>query len=112
MKQRIQTLIVNDESTIRDTIRALLRNSAEFEIADDCESGLEAIEKIQRQTLDLVFLDLQMPDFGAFEIIEKIGVNQMPATILIATYIYAGFCKLSFFNCLLHSKSSDSLSTS
>jgi two-component system LytT family response regulator len=84
LKQRIRTLVVNDESSTRDTIRAFLQNRAEFEIADECSSGLKAIEMILKQNLDLVFLDAQMPDLGAFEIIEKIGFNEMPPTILMS----------------------------
>jgi two-component system LytT family response regulator len=33
----------------------------------------------------LVFLDVQIPDLGAFEVIEKIGVNEMPPTILMSS---------------------------
>jgi two-component system LytT family response regulator len=84
LKQRIRALIIDDESSSRDILRNLLENDAEFEIAGECRNAAEAVRKIRKQSLDLVFLTVQMPDSNAFEVIEKVGINKMPATILMS----------------------------
>jgi two-component system chemotaxis response regulator CheY len=56
---------------MREMIVACLRgvNGLEFTHA---ASGLEAIERLSLSPFDLVFLDLNMPDIGGFEVVEFI----------------------------------------
>jgi two-component system chemotaxis response regulator CheY len=56
---------------MREMIVACLRalDGAHFTHA---ASGLEAIERLSLETFDLVFLDLNMPDIGGFEVVEFI----------------------------------------
>ena len=46
----------------------------------------EAIETIQNLKPDLVFLDVQMPKIGGFEVIETIGAEKMPTVIFVTAY--------------------------
>jgi two-component system, LytTR family, response regulator len=50
----------------------------------ECESGLEAIEAIRKSKPDLVFLDVQMPECGGFDVLELLG-SDMPSTIIFVT---------------------------
>ena len=61
---KIRALIVDDEPLARERIRHLLRDEPEIEIAGECGSGTEALEQINRQSPDLLFLDVQMPGIG------------------------------------------------
>ncbi len=64
-------LVVDDSKVMRDMIVACLRglDGATFTHA---ASGLEAIERLSLTGFDLVFLDLNMPDIGGFEVVEFI----------------------------------------
>lgn len=81
----IKTIIVDDVELARERIKILLHDP-EIKIVAECENGREAIEAIQRLTPDLVFLDIQMPQIGGFEIIESIGVEKMPTVIFVTAY--------------------------
>jgi two-component system LytT family response regulator len=81
----IKTIIVDDVELARERIKILL-DDPEIEIIAECENGREAIETIQSLKPDLVFLDVQMPKIGGFEVIETIGVRRMPTVIFVTAY--------------------------
>lgn len=82
----IKTLIVDDEKLARETLRLLLNDYEHIEIVGECKNGKEAIEAIKKEELDLVFLDIQMPEVNGFEVIEKVGVEKMPVVIFVTAY--------------------------
>ncbi len=81
----IKAIIVDDVELARERIRILLEDP-EIEIIAECENGREAIEAIRELKPDLVFLDVQMPKIGGFEVIETIGANKMPTVIFVTAY--------------------------
>jgi two-component system LytT family response regulator len=82
----IRTLIVDDESLARQTLRLLLENDPAFEFAGECPGGAEAIEFVRTRRPDLVFLDIQMPGLDGFEVIERVGVDRMPPVVFVTAY--------------------------
>ncbi|HYO76254.1 MAG TPA: response regulator, partial [Thermoanaerobaculia bacterium] len=82
----IRVLIVDDEPIARRGIRHQLRGEADLEIIGECGDGAEAIEAITELAPDLVFLDIQMPEVGGFDVVEAIGVARMPAVIFVTAY--------------------------
>ena len=58
----IRTLIVDDERLAREAVRLLLARDGEVEIAGECADGAAAIDAIRAGGVDLVFLDVQMPE--------------------------------------------------
>jgi two-component system LytT family response regulator len=86
MIERIRVLIVDDEHLARVRIRDLLKSRTEIDIVGECDNSFDAIEAVRRYAPDLVFLDVQMPEKDGFFVIEKIGVEQMPAIIFITAY--------------------------
>jgi two-component system LytT family response regulator len=85
-KQKVRTLIVDDESLARRTVRGLLLADPEIEIIGECRSGSEAVAFIRKQTPDLLFLDIQMPGMNGFETLTKIGVENIPAIVFVTAY--------------------------
>lgn len=81
----IRTIIVDDVDLARERIKILL-DVAEFEIVAECANGREAIKAITSLKPQLVFLDIQMPKIGGFEVVEAIGVEDMPAVIFVTAY--------------------------
>ena len=82
----IRTLIVDDEPLARSKIRTFLTSEADFEVVGECGSGSEAIAAIERQTPDLVFLDIQMPERDGFSVIDYIGADRMPTTVFVTAF--------------------------
>jgi two-component system LytT family response regulator len=84
--KKVRALIVDDEPLARRTIRDLLVDDAEVEIIGECSSGLEAVDFIQKQPPDLLFLDIQMPGLNGFETLAKIEPGLIPAIIFVTAY--------------------------
>lgn len=83
---KIRTLIVDDESLARKLIKKLLGSHQEFEIVGECADGRKAVSTIMELAPDLVFLDVQMPELGGFEVLERIASKQTPIVIFVTAY--------------------------
>ena len=81
----IRTVIVDDVDLARERIKILL-DEPEVEVVAECANGREAIKAIGSLKPDLVFLDVQMPKVGGFEVVEAVGVEEMPAVIFVTAY--------------------------
>ena len=65
----LKILVVDDSKVMREMIVACLRGVQGLEFVH-AASGLEAIERLSLGAFDLMFLDLNMPDIGGFEVVE------------------------------------------
>jgi two-component system LytT family response regulator len=83
---KYEALIVDDEPLARRSIRKHLKTFPEFEVAGECGDGESAVAAIREQKPDLVFLDIQLPEFDGFEVIRAVGKHKMPATIFVTAY--------------------------
>src|SRR5499427_7013557 len=82
----ISALVVDDESLARRNLSVLLRRDPDIGPIAECESGLEAIEALRKSKHDLVFLDVQMPECGGFDVLELLGSDLPPTIIFVTAY--------------------------
>ena len=82
----IRALVVDDESLARSNVKVLLRRDPDIGTVAECGSGLEAIETLRKSKHDLVFLDVQMPECGGFDVLEVLGTELPPAIIFVTAY--------------------------
>lgn len=85
MTDRIRTFVVDDEPIARRTLRLMIAADSELELIGECEA-LEAAERIPRERPDLLFLDVQMPGLDGFELLERVGVETVPAVVFVTAY--------------------------
>src|ERR1700690_2855197 len=78
----IQTLVVDDEAWARRNLTVLLRRDPDIGSIVECGSGSEAIEQIRKSKPDLMFLDVQMPGCGGFDVLEFLGSDDLPPPII------------------------------
>jgi len=81
----IHALVVDDESLARRNLTVLLQGDPDIASVIECASGMEAVEEIGRSKPDLVFLDVQMPECGGFDVLELLG-NELPTIIFVTAY--------------------------
>ncbi len=84
--QGIKILIVDDENPARKKIRSYLKEQEGSNAIVEAENGLDAVEKIREHQPDLIFLDIQMPGMTGFEVIETIGIENMPVVVFVTAY--------------------------
>jgi two-component system LytT family response regulator len=83
---KIRTVIVDDEDLARERTQTLLEQQPDIEIVGLCADGTSAVETIDREHPDLVFLDVQMPGMDGFEVVENIDPEHMPAIVFVTAY--------------------------
>ncbi len=84
--KKIRALIVDDEPLARDRLRQLLNEQPEIEMIGECADGREAVEAIRKQSPELIFLDIQMPELNGFEVLEAIDAEPMPVIIFVTAH--------------------------
>ena len=82
----MQVLVVDDEEWARRNVTVLLRRDPEVESIAECSSGAEAIEVIKSSKPQVVFLDVQMPECGGFDVLEMLGNDLPPVIIFVTAY--------------------------
>jgi DNA-binding NtrC family response regulator len=77
-----KVLIIDDEKPIRNALRDIL----EYEKmqVDDAATGIEGLQKIEKEKYDLVLCDIKMPGMDGIEVLEKImeSTYAMPVVMI------------------------------
>jgi two-component system response regulator LytT len=84
----IRTLIVDDEPLARERLRTLLQHESDIQIVGECVDGRQAVTTIASEAPDLVFLDIQMPGLGGFEVARRLSDRgeDMAALVFVTAY--------------------------
>lgn len=82
---KIKILIADDHTIVRAGIRQLLETQPDFEIVAEVENGREAIEQANLQPLDVILMDLRMPELNGVEAIIGIKSQHPDLHILVLT---------------------------
>ena len=83
---QIRTVIVDDETPARRLIRSLLERHARPVVVGEAEDFSSAVDVIERERPQLVFLDVQMPGGSGFDVLAAIGAESMPMVIFATAY--------------------------
>lgn len=82
----VRVVIADDEPLARRGIRLRLERAGGFSIVAETSNGIETSECILAERPDVVFLDVQMPEGGGFDVVRLVGVANMPITIFVTAY--------------------------
>ena len=80
MKNKI--LVIDDEIGPRESLKILFKDTYDVSVANNGEEGIQAVEK---ESPDLVILDLKMPGMGGIEVLQKIKVLSPRTSVIILT---------------------------
>lgn len=82
----MRALIVDDEPIARKVLREELERIGSVRSIEEAEDGQAALAKIASLKPDLVFLDIQMPVMGGFEVLDHLNGGFLPAVIMVTAY--------------------------
>ena len=91
---KLRIAVVDDEPDARQRVVALLAAHDDVTVVAECRDGAEAAETLgalaRRREVDLVFLDVQMPELDGFEVVEtlsaEVGAERLPAFVFVTAY--------------------------
>lgn len=81
---KIRCLIVDDEPLALDVLNSYIQRIEGLELIGRCENALQAFALMQEQTVDLLFLDIQMPKLDGIEFLKTL--QQKPKIIFTTAY--------------------------
>jgi two-component system LytT family response regulator len=87
VSKKIRALLVDDEPLARSNLRFLLRQDSDIESIAEAGSGAEAVATVRSTRPDLVFLDVQMPECGGFDVLEILKADgTLPVIVFVTAY--------------------------
>ena len=81
---RIKCLIIEDEPIAREVLRDYIKKLDDFEVAGEFENALEALSFLKQNRIDLIFLDINMPQLTGIEFLRSL--SHPPKTIITTAY--------------------------
>jgi len=82
----LRVLLVDDEPLVRQGIRDFLEMEPDVAVVGECGNGVEALETIAREPVDLVFLDVQMPELDGIGVAAALAGQSGPAVVFVTAY--------------------------
>jgi Response regulator of the LytR/AlgR family len=88
----LNCLIVDDEPLALDLLENYVTKTPFLHLAGRCENAFQAMERIQQNDIDLLFLDIQMPDLNGIEFSKTLGERpKVIFTTAFEQYAVEGF---------------------
>lgn len=80
----MRCIIVDDEPLIRELLEDNLRQVPFLKLVKSCKSAIEALNALQEGQIDLIFLDIQMPQLNGLQFLQSL--DQPPLIIMVTAY--------------------------
>ena len=93
----IRILMVEDHLEVREKLWTLLMEESDFEVVGETDNGEEALELIERESIDVVAMDLNLPLMNGIETAKRIVAGRPDTKIIIVSlqsdpqYVKASF---------------------
>ena len=79
-------LIVDDEAPARDRLRALIEEiGAPYCVSGEAANGVQALQLCRRLEVDLVLMDIRMPEMDGIEAAAKLALFEVPPAVIFVT---------------------------
>jgi two-component system LytT family response regulator len=85
LRPRIRVAIIDDEPLARSALRVILESDPEVTVVGEC-IGVDAPAVIERAQVELLFLDVEMPEVDGFQVLEALGADAPPATVFVTAH--------------------------
>ena len=82
----LRVLIADDEPLARSRLRRLLADHADVHVIAECEDGVSAVNLIERESPDLILLDVEMPELDGFGVLKALDPADWPGVIFVSAF--------------------------
>lgn len=80
----IKCLVVDDEHLAREAVKAYIEKTPELALVGECENALQAMAFLREENVDLIFLDIEMPEIDGISFLKNVKNN--PGVIFTTAY--------------------------
>jgi two-component system LytT family response regulator len=82
----LKVAIVDDEPLAREFLKKILDDTPDIDVAAVYKNGREAIAGLRSSPVDVVFLDIQMPGLGGFDVVQALQSDTMPLVVFATAH--------------------------
>jgi DNA-binding NarL/FixJ family response regulator len=83
----VKILIADDHKIIRDGISSLLKGNKQFRIVANAENGLQVLKILETVAIDLIIMDISMPEMNGIEATKKVK-KLFPDVLILILSMY------------------------
>jgi len=80
----IKCLVVDDEPLAREALKVYIERVEDLEIVGECENALQAMSVLREKQIDLIFLDIEMPEIDGISFLQIL--KDIPGVIFTTAY--------------------------
>ena len=84
MNEKYNVIIVDDEYLARKLLQDYVSKVESLQLVGTCSNAFEAMEALEKNNVDIMLLDIQMPDLTGLELVK--GLEKKPAVIFTTAY--------------------------
>ena len=97
----VRCIAIDDEPLALRQLKSYIERTEQLELVTTCRSAVEALEVVQREQIDLIYVDINMPDLNGLDFVRSLeGSHYVIFTTAHAEHALEGF-KLSAIDYLL-----------
>nr|WP_076389265.1 response regulator transcription factor [Vaginimicrobium propionicum] len=82
---KLRVMLVDDQALVRSGFRMLIDAEDDMEVVAEASNGREALEKLAAQRVDVVLMDIRMPELDGVETTKQIVARELPTKVLVLT---------------------------
>lgn len=82
----LRVLIVDDEPLARAGLRTIVSAEPDVVVMGECANGTDAIARLSAGDIDVVLLDIQMPDVNGFDVLDAVPEERRPVVVFITAH--------------------------
>jgi len=85
----LNIIIADDEAPARKRLKKLLSDcsfASELTVVAEAKDGVETLQFLKKNEVDILFLDIQMPGYDGFEVLDRIGPEKRPSVIFTTAF--------------------------
>lgn len=79
----MKCIVIDDEALSREILSVMIHKIPSLDLVGEFSNAFDAMKFLNRNSVDLIFLDIHMPQFNGFDLIETI--RNVPQIILVTT---------------------------
>ena len=83
---RLRVALVDDEPPARRKLQRWLDADPEVEVVAACANGYEALDALREHAVDVLFLDIQMPELSGFDVLARRPPGPAPLVVFATAY--------------------------
>jgi len=84
---KIKVLIVDDHPLVIEGLKSLLSVNRDIKVLESCNNGKEALDFLEENQVDIVLLDINLPDMNGIDVCELITAKYKNVSVIgLSTY--------------------------